>query len=387
MKKQLPEVLLETKLNLYLPDDVLIKIWKLCNYIHAVEWSGILLYTTEGTLSDPQNFKIHVKDIIPMHKGTGVATGFNYNEKKRDNSGIQDRHIDYVIENEEAETWRLGLIHSHNNMNTYFSSVDLDELQENTPTYINFLSLIVNNRNDFEARLAFVGEAEGEVETSYTALDENGNSYTMSPAKIRAKIQKLFMYQCEIHSNKTTLENPFNNLFDLQVRSIIEDADRPAYAPPKPTQPYTQQGRNFNTVSQRTSPIPGFKNTTHYPITIPAESTNQDLFEDQTFQADIFSEDVLLLIRLFFTRDMLDETETIEVLINKFDYTGLEEGTISNFLIGQTNGKETDDQLNLLEESAELLEFFEAEIPFLTTEIIALRYKTEELLAILDTEL
>ena len=154
MKKQLPEVLLETKLNLYLPDDVLIKIWKLCNYIHAVEWSGILLYTTEGTLSDPQNFKIHVKDIIPMHKGTGVATGFNYNEKKRDNSGIQDRHIDYVIENEEAETWRLGLIHSHNNMNTYFSNVDLDELQENTPTYINFLSLIVNNRNDFEARLA-----------------------------------------------------------------------------------------------------------------------------------------------------------------------------------------------------------------------------------------
>ena len=84
---------------------------------------------------------------------------------------------------------------------------------------------------------------------------------------------------------------------------------------------------------------------------------------------------------------MLDETETIEVLINKFDYTGLEEGIISNFLIGQTNGREADDQLNLLEESAELLEFFEAEIPFLTTEIIALRYKTEELLAILDTEL
>jgi hypothetical protein len=162
-----------------MPDDTLNKIKYLCREIAKVEWSGILLYSVEGTIREPEKMIITLQDIIPMNKGTQAYTEYNFNEKKRDSSGYADRHIDYIEENEHALEWHLGHIHSHNTMAVFFSGTDMSELDDNSASHNFYLSLIVNNFMDFTAKVAFRATAEYKISMPYIALDENGNKYTM----------------------------------------------------------------------------------------------------------------------------------------------------------------------------------------------------------------
>lgn len=81
------------------------KIKYLCDKINTVEWSGLALYVTEGTIADPDNMKFILKDIIPMDKGTGGATEYKIHTES------SDKHMDYCFKHPEALEWRIGGIH------------------------------------------------------------------------------------------------------------------------------------------------------------------------------------------------------------------------------------------------------------------------------------
>lgn len=108
MKTKLKRVQLQEQPQVVMPDDVLYKIKQLCNVMPTVEWSGILLYDVKGTIKNPTKMIITLRDIILMDKGQKAFTSYNFNEKKRDQSGYSDRHIDYCEENEKALTWKIG---------------------------------------------------------------------------------------------------------------------------------------------------------------------------------------------------------------------------------------------------------------------------------------
>lgn len=223
-----------------MPDEVLNKIKYLCKLIPRVEWSGILLYSVEGSIKEPEKMVITLKDIIPMNKGTQAYTEYNFNEKKRDTSGYIDRHIDYTNEKEEALEWHLGHIHSHNTMNVFFSGTDLSELDDNSASHNFYLSLIVNNFMDFTAKVAFRAMAETQVASlPYIALDEDGNPYHIDKSDFRVSKEKLFMYDCAIESSKEDIN--VDSLFAKSVDEIIKEADKPKYIPVV------------------TSPVPGFQ--------------------------------------------------------------------------------------------------------------------------------
>jgi len=211
-----------------MPENILHKIKFLCRAISKVEWSGILLYTVEGSIKKPKTVKIILKDIIPMQKGSAGYTEYYYNEKRRDNSGYEDRMIDYFNDNPEAfeEDWRVGQIHSHNSMGTFFSGTDMGELEDNSASHDFYLSLIVNNWMDFVAKIAFRASEGTKTIIKYQALDEKGNPYTFKSPQKEEKKEKLFVYDCDVQPPEE-VKLKVDSTFSDSVTDIIKKASTP----------------------------------------------------------------------------------------------------------------------------------------------------------------
>ena len=195
-----------------MPIEVLHQIQYLCKNIPKVEWSGALFYTTEGSIEKPGTFKITLKTILPLDMGSAAYTEYH----------LDDRFIDFIEEDfEERCTWKLGHIHSHNVMSVFFSGTDMAELNDNAPAHNFYLSLIVNNYMDFIAKVAFVGEAKKDIkQVPYTAKNVHGHDYIIEKQDFEVNTQKLFIYDCDIDTPKTTIL--VTDQFTAQVAKIME---------------------------------------------------------------------------------------------------------------------------------------------------------------------
>lgn len=220
---ELEKVLLTQKIKTIVTDSVLNKIKYLCQKISKVEWSGILLYSFEGSIKEPETMIITLQDIIPMNKGTQAYTEYEFNEPKRDNSGFEDKYIDYIEENEHALEWNMAHIHSHNSMAVFFSGTDMSELNDNSASHNFYLSFIVNNFMDFQAKIAFRANIKESITAPYMALDENGIEYKINESTFFVNKEKLFIYDCDIISNKETFV--FDDFFLNATQDIIDKAD------------------------------------------------------------------------------------------------------------------------------------------------------------------
>lgn len=128
--------------KLIIPDEVEKKIRHLCNRIHDVEWSGTLFYTYEGSM-ETNDLVITCRDIFVMDIGTSGYTEFD----------MSPEVISYMTDNPELLDMQMGLIHSHNNMGTFFSGTDLNTLKEEGKDRNHFVSLIVNNAGTYTAAI------------------------------------------------------------------------------------------------------------------------------------------------------------------------------------------------------------------------------------------
>lgn len=232
--------------------------------IPEVEWSGILLYEVQGTITQPQNMKIIAKDIIPMHKGSKVFTSYSYNEPKRDSSGFDDKHIDYCEENSEAIMYKVGHIHSHNNMDVFFSNTDMEELNDNCVGHNFYLSLIVNNRMDLQAKVAIFAESEVENSFSFKSLDQNGKEFQIfTEEKVKTIRKKMLTYNCEIEADFKSMK-PFDfftrSLADIMSKSEVTPYFQKRFFPPKDYLPAIQ--------SKETTPEEGWEEDDNYEILI-----------------------------------------------------------------------------------------------------------------------
>lgn len=218
-------------------EGILHKIKYLCKKIPKVEWSGILFYSVEGSITNPKEMKCILQDILPLDMGTSAFTSYE----------LDDRFIDYMMENPEAMDWTVGHIHSHNVMGVFFSGTDMSELNDNAPSHNYYLSLIVNNYMEFVAKIAFVGGTEKLVkQIPYSALDENGKQYNIQKVDLNYKKEKLFVYDCIIVSPQEQIM--VEDGFAGKVDEIMKPKPSPAvvqttFTPGKVTPGYNP---NFN---------------------------------------------------------------------------------------------------------------------------------------------
>ncbi len=135
-------VKLDTKYKLVIPSFVEQKIRHLCNRVWEREWSGTLFYKAEGSFEDG-SLVITCADIFVMDIGTAGYTEFD----------MSPEVMTYMTEHPELMECQMGLIHSHNNMSTFFSNTDTATLKEEGRDRNHFISLIVNNAGSYTAAI------------------------------------------------------------------------------------------------------------------------------------------------------------------------------------------------------------------------------------------
>lgn len=128
--------------KLIIPAEVERKIRFACQKVWSTEWSGTLFFTHEGSFEN-NDLVIKCVDIYIMDIGTQAYTEFDMNPDV----------IAYMCDNPELLDCQMGLIHSHNNMSTFFSGTDTTTLKEEGRDRNNFVSLIVNNAGTYTAAI------------------------------------------------------------------------------------------------------------------------------------------------------------------------------------------------------------------------------------------
>jgi hypothetical protein len=218
--------------KLIIPAEVERKIRFTCQKVWNTEWSGTLFFTHEGSFGN-DDLVIRCVDIYIMDIGTQAYTEFDMNPDV----------ISYMCENPELLDCQMGLIHSHNNMSTFFSGTDTATLKEEGRDRNNFVSLIVNNAGSYTAAITrrikskqvmesvsyeFFGDGEkqdtkeyvsdtDEIEWFYLKIEKEGENYSFPDMAARleeikkAKAEKTKKVQTPVYSSgyKTVIANSY----------------------------------------------------------------------------------------------------------------------------------------------------------------------------------
>lgn len=208
--------------KLIIPAEVERKIRFTCQKVWNTEWSGTLFFTHEGSFEN-NDLVIRCVDIYIMDIGTQAYTEFDMNPDV----------IAYMTEHSELLDCQMGLIHSHNNMSTFFSGTDTATLKEEGRDRNNFVSLIVNNAGTYTAAITrrikskqvmesvsyeFFGDGEkqdtkkyvsdaDEIEWFYLKIEKEGENYSFPDMAARleeikqAKAEKAKKAQTPVYSS------------------------------------------------------------------------------------------------------------------------------------------------------------------------------------------
>lgn len=153
------------KYKMYIPKEVGDTIKTLCREIPNLEWSGILFYTYESSILE--ELKINIVDIYPMDIGTATTTEFE----------ITPEVASYMAENINLFECQIGLVHSHNNMKSFFSGTDISTLKEEGKKRNHFLSLVVNNTGEYVAKITSKKINKKIVNTKYIIPSFDNSSF------------------------------------------------------------------------------------------------------------------------------------------------------------------------------------------------------------------
>lgn len=204
-----------TYYNMVVTEKVENKIRYICQQLPTVEWSGVLFYTTQGSFKD-NNLKIICQDIYLMDVGSAAYTEFN----------MSPEVISYMTENPELLDYQSGLIHSHNQMATFFSGTDVATLKEEGTDRNHFVSLIVNNEGTYTAaitrKISITRNVDEEIQydsfngekvTENSSYVEEDSEFEYFPLKITIegekeenKILKARLEEIKNNKNKTSIK-------------------------------------------------------------------------------------------------------------------------------------------------------------------------------------
>lgn len=168
----------------------------LCQQCPSLEWSGTLFYTVEGELGEDE-FSITTEELYLQDIGTGTYTEYD--------PGNPD-FIKFMMENPRMMTLKQGHIHSHNSMGVFFSGTDTEELSENAEFHNYYLSLIVNNKNEMVAKVAFKAT---EIKETKSIVTFRGNNGTFKNKEVITKSEDscVYTYDCNIFMPDTVGES------------------------------------------------------------------------------------------------------------------------------------------------------------------------------------
>ena len=326
---------IDQEISLIMPAELLGKIWYLCHEINNVEWSGLLFYQPIGDIKDLSTFKIIAKDVYLMDIGTSSYTEYSFNESI----------MNFYDKFPEAMNYKIAHIHSHNSMNSFFSSTDNDELKDNAKNYNYYLSLIVNNKMDMVAKLAMAGKSTQIL----TLKDNNGLLFNLN-TKEKSIIGTINVNVFPFDENITEIEKRVKELKDKEKEK--EEERRKSFDYSRNTSIYNRYdsiGYNYNT-PYNSYQQNLFDNTNNQSKIISSNDTvfpyNLDLIKCKNvneLRKKIPSESIELLIKKMI--NSLIETDKIKEDLNLNDFLSMADNNM--YLIKNIEQDVFDDSLDL----------------------------------------
>ena len=335
---------IDQEISLIMPAELLGKIWYLCHEINNVEWSGLLFYQPIGDIKDLKTFKIIAKDVYLMDIGTSAYTEYSFNESI----------MNFYDKFPEAMNYKIAHIHSHNSMNSFFSSTDNDELKDNAKNYNYYLSLIVNNKMDMVAKLAMAGKSTQIL----TLKDNNGLLFNLN-TKEKSIIGTINVNVFPFDENITEIEKRVKELKDKEKekekdkeeerRKSFLDYTRSTVIGTDVYNRYDSIGYNYNT-PYNSYQQNLFDNTNNQARIVSTNDTvfpyNLDLIKCKNvneLKKKIPSESIELLIKKMI--NSLIETDKIKEDLNLNDFLSIAENNM--YLIKNIEQDVFDDSLDL----------------------------------------
>lgn len=202
---------LEGTVSLKLSENLLEQIRYLHEQVGKIEWSGMLVYKIlEGSIEDHKNMKLEATEVLPMDIGTSGYTEYE----------ISPESDDYTFDNLSrvlmAPDLKLGHIHTHHNMDCFFSGTDTNELHDNAPNHNYYLSLIVNfeDPDAWCAKVVYVGKEmqKGTIRSSF----QGTSSVIQRAIEVDKEVDVLFSINVDIQVVPKTyaLEDSFIGRID-----------------------------------------------------------------------------------------------------------------------------------------------------------------------------
>ena len=284
--------------KLIIPKKVEDKIRYTCKQVWNTEWSGVLFFKYEGSFSD-DDLTIICEDICIMDIGSSTYTEFDMNPYV----------ISYMTDNDLLDC-QVGLIHSHNNMATFFSGTDLETLRVEGTDRNNFVSLIVNNAGTYTAAITRKVKSRSiKEELSYEFFGEGSMQSTEEYVDEAVEIE---YFNLKIEKEGEVIE--FTNIKDRleEIRKQKEEESKKVKIPPY-SPSYGTPNYNFSAFNRESK--------TETPKSTPKQQSLfdvKDLPEDNVqipYGKDIFDKSIIdqIITQLITCNVLVIDTNKIDL--------------------------------------------------------------------------
>lgn len=196
----------------------------------ATEWSGELITSEINTINDLDNWTIKCEDIFLVDIGSSAYTSYEVDKGGFKSADIIDLYDSYpgLLDG----TQKAQHIHTHHNMQSFFSGTDWSQLEDRGVLSNYFLMLIVNFKGEYVAKVAFKAEKSGKdaVELNFANNLDGRAPLTLSGQSAK---EVLVVMDCIIEFEKPekSVEDAFSARYDAVKTALAEEAATRKYTP------------------------------------------------------------------------------------------------------------------------------------------------------------
>lgn len=205
----------------------------------STEWSGELITSETNTINDLDNWTVTCEDIFLVDVGSAAYTSYEVDKGGFKSADIIDLYDSYpgLLDG----TKKAQHIHTHHNMQAFFSGTDWSQLEDRGVLSNYFLMLIVNFKGEYVAKVAFKAEKSGKDAVELNFANNLDGRAPLTLAGQSAK-EVLVVMDCNVVFEKpdNTVEESFSARYDAVKTALAAEAAKRTYTPAYT--PYTGYG-------------------------------------------------------------------------------------------------------------------------------------------------
>lgn len=235
----------DSQLKIVITKNLESKIRSLCNRFRDKEYSGTLFYKTEGSMKD-NNLTVIADDFYLQDIGSGAFTSFS-----------NDTSLAAYIVSNDLVGYYQGLMHSHNQMQAFFSGTDMETLRKEGADTNHFVSLVVNNAGDYCAAITQKMHHKLNITDNIICRTFNNEEYDSGVTTIKEEKDEIQIFKLNIIKEsveESDLELRINELLDKKKESVNN---------------YPWYNRQYDYTNPVYNKIPDYTNTNANQLKLP----------------------------------------------------------------------------------------------------------------------